>query len=381
MESFLSDNELIRYRRQMSVPEIGRGGQEKLKNGSALIVGLGGLGSPLALYLAAAGVGRLGLIDFDRVDESNLQRQVLYRSSNIGRSKIAVARRELLDLNPHLQLDIYEEPLQAPNALEIARKYDVVADGSDNFATRYLVNDACVLANKPNVHASIFRLEGRLSVFGYRDGPCYRCLFEEPPPPGSVPSCGEAGVLGATAGVLGSLQATEVLKILLGMEGVASGRLLLYDAARLEFRSVRVQKQENCPSCGSGAKIDLSAHQMPEEREEVAAPEVLGENDLSPGALKDMLERGEKIVLLDVRESAEREIAELENSVLIPLPQLMKRMQELDPEKLIVVYCKVGERSAIAQELLRERGFSRVKNLQGGILRWAREIDPNMAIY
>ncbi len=384
----LTPEELRRYSRHLILPEVGLEGQKKLKAASVLLVGAGGLGSPLALYLAAAGVGRLGLVDFDVVDETNLQRQVLHGTKDVGRPKLESARDRILDINPHVQVDLYETRLTSENALDIIQEYDLVADGTDNFPTRYLVNDACVLAGKPNVYASIFRFEGQASVFATPDGPCYRCLYPEPPPPGLVPSCAEGGVLGILPGLVGTIQATEVIKMILGIGTPLIGRLLLIDALHMQFRTLKVRKNPDCPICGEHRTIhELIDYEqfcgLPRRNGE-AAPQVESEvPEITVHELKARLEGGDRPVILDVRKPYEVQIASIGHDVLIPVDELPERLAELEPyrDREIVVYCRSGARSAQATKLLREAGFRDVKNLKGGILAWSQEIDPSIPQY
>lgn len=376
----LSATELARYSRHVIIPEVGQEGQQRLKSGSVLIIGAGGLGTPLALYLAAGGVGRIGLVDFDTVEESNLQRQVMYGTSHIGRPKLEVATERLRDLNPHIRIDPIPERLTSGNALEIFREYDVVADGTDNFPTRYLVNDACVLTGKPNVYGSIFRFEGQISVFNHDGGPCYRCLYSEPPPPGLVPSCAEGGVLGVLPGVVGGLQANEVIKILLRAGDVASGRLVLYDALRLSFRSLELRRNPECPVCGDRPTVrelidyeqfcGLGGNGHAESVEEIDVRQ-----------LKEKLDRGDDLILIDVREAYERQINRIDRSVHIPLNELPTRLDELERDKEYIVHCKSGWRSARAVSRMKESGFSNVKNLAGGVDDWVDEVDPSQQKY
>ncbi|MBI3288940.1 MAG: molybdopterin-synthase adenylyltransferase MoeB [Elusimicrobia bacterium] len=374
----LTKQELARYHRHLIMPEVGPQGQKKLKGASVLCVGAGGLGSPLALYLAAAGVGRIGIVDFDAVDESNLQRQILHDTASVGTSKLASARKRLASLNPHVVLETHEVRLAADNALGLFGAYDVVADGTDNFATRYLVNDACVLAGKPNVYGSIFRFEGQLSVFAMKDGPCYRCLYPEPPPPGLVPNCAEAGVLGVLPGVIGTMQAVEVLKLILGAGRPASGKLMLYDALEQSWRVLKVKKNPACPACGENptivAPIDYDAFCGIARGPEPSVPEITVQDLLAK------LRSQDPFVLLDVREPHERDIAKIEGSTPIPLGALSERLGELDKSKKLVVHCKMGGRSAKAVALLREKGFDAV-NVAGGINAWAEQIDPSLPRY
>ncbi len=386
----LTPEELRRYNRHLILPEVGLEGQKKLKAASVLLVGAGGLGSPLALYLAAAGVGRLGLVDFDVVDETNLQRQVLHGTKDVGRPKLESARDRILDINPHVQVDLYETRLTSENALDIIKEYDLVADGTDNFPTRYLVNDACVLAGKPNVYASIFRFEGQVSIFGTPDGPCYRCLYPEPPPPGLVPSCAEGGVLGVLPGLVGTIQATEVIKMILGIGTPLIGRLLLIDALHMQFRTLKVRKNPDCPICGEHRTI----HQLidyeqfcglPSRNSEAAAQQPAESEvpEITVHELKARLERGDRPVILDVRKPHEVQIASIGHDLLIPVDELSERLSELEPyrDREIVVYCRSGARSARATKLLQEAGFRDVKNLKGGILAWSQEIDSSIPQY
>ena len=384
----LSNEEIRRYSRHLIIPEVGLQGQKKLKAAKVLCVGAGGLGSPLALYLAAAGVGTLGIVDFDVVDESNLQRQILHGTSAVGRSKLASAAARLRDVNPNVDVVPYEIRLSAANALDLFREYDVVADGTDNFPTRYLVNDACVLLGKPNVYASIFRFEGQASVFWGERGPCYRCLYREPPPPGLVPSCAEGGVLGILPGLLGVIQATETIKLVLGVGEPLIGRLLLVDALGLRFRELKLRKDPNCPLCSSHpTQRELIDYEQfcglpeakDEERRQSGLPAVTVEE------LRDRLSSREEgrddFVLLDVREPHEVEIAAFPGSLRIPLGRLPDNLHRLDSADDIVVHCKVGGRSAKAVELLMSAGFRKVWNLTGGIDRWAATIDPSVPRY
>ncbi len=382
----LTPNELRRYQRHLTLPEVGVDGQKTLKAASVLLVGAGGLGSPLALYLAAAGVGRLGLVDFDVVDETNLQRQVLYGTKDVGRPKLASARDRLLDLNPYVQLDLHEIRLTSDNALALLADYDLVADGTDNFPTRYLVNDASVLTGTPNVYASIFQFEGQVSVFGLPEGPCYRCLYPEPPPPGLVPSCAEGGVLGILPGFVGTLQATEVIKLLLGIGEPLVGRLLLIDALSTTFRTLKVRKNPECPICGAHPTVTelidyeafcgLPANGAAPSAEQ-AVPEVTVHD------LKAHRDLGETPFVLDVRKPFEAEIASLGADQLIPVEELADRLGEVQArrDQEIVVHCRSGVRSARAVRLLHEAGFTRAVNLQGGILAWSDEIDPSVLKY
>ncbi len=378
----LSKEEVLRYSRHLIMPEVGMEGQLKLKQAKVLLVGSGGLGAPLALYLAAAGVGRLGLVDFDRVDFTNLQRQVLFGTSDVGKPKLEAAKRRLQDLNPEIQIDAFETKLTSENALDLLRPYDIVVDGTDNFPTRYLVNDAAVLLGKPNVYGSIFRFEGQLSVFGLADGPCYRCLYPEPPPPGLVPSCAEGGVLGVLPGIVGSLQAMEVLKLILGNGDPMAGRLLLFDALEMTFRELRLRKNPDCPLCGSNRTIHqlIDYYEFCGVRGEEAPPPSVEVPEMGPRELAERLERGENILVLDVREPHEYQICNL-GGILIPLGDLPRRVQEIDSAAPVVVHCRSGARSAQAVDFLRKAGFRRVWNLRGGILAWSDEVDSSVPKY
>ena len=380
----LSNEEILRYSRHLILPEVGLEGQRKLKGARVLMVGTGGLGAPLGLYLAAAGIGRIGIVDFDIVDESNLQRQVIHGSKDIGRPKIDSAAETMQDINPRLVIDKYETALTSANALGILAEYDVVVDGTDNFPTRYLVNDACVLLGKPNAYGSIFRFEGQATVFHHEGGPCYRCLYPEPPPPGLVPSCAEGGVLGILPAVIGSIQATEVVKIILGKGDSLSGRLLLYDALNMRFRELRLRRNPDCPVCGDKPTVrELIDYQqfcgIPQQAAEDAALERMPE--IAPADLKSQMDSGDDVFVLDVREPHEFEIAKIPGTTLIPLGSLPQHVHELDSTADIVVHCKSGVRSGKAQRLLKEMGFSRVTNLAGGILRWSDDVDPTVAKY
>ncbi|MCK6619367.1 MAG: molybdopterin-synthase adenylyltransferase MoeB [Calditrichaceae bacterium] len=377
-----SREEMLRYSRHFMLPEVGEEGQRMLKNASALVVGAGGLGSPAAMYLAAAGVGRLGLVDFDEVDLSNLQRQVLYSTADVGKSKLEMARERLRGINPEIEIEAYPTRLTSANALDILREYDVVVDGSDNFPTRYLVNDACALSGKPNVYGSIFRFEGQVSVFDAKRGPCYRCLYPEPPPPEAVPNCAEGGVLGVLSGIIGSLQTLEALKLILGKGDPLIGRLLLFEGLKFRFDEFKLAKNPACPLCGERPVI----HELIDYEAfcGVAAPAAEagdGSFDVTPEELKKRLDRGEEIFLLDVREPLEYRFCRLEGSCLVPLNDLPGRIEELDPSRETVVYCHHGIRSAWAVEFLRQAGFEKVKNLAGGIEAWAQQVDRDMPRY
>ena len=367
----LSQDEINRYSRHLILPEVGPKGQEALKASSVLCIGAGGLGCPLLLYLAAAGVGRIGIVDFDVIDESNLQRQVLYGVSTVGQSKAQVAKQKLLDLNPHITVDVHEVRLTSDNALDLFKDYDVIADGTDNFATRYLVNDACVLSGKPNVYGSIFRFEGMVSVFNYQNGPNYRCLYSEPPPPGLVPSCAEGGVLGVLPGVVATLQANEVIKILLGMGDVASGRLIRFNALKLEFKELKVTKRDDYEI---NELIDYEQFCGIPQQEAKMVPEI------SVHKLKEKIDANEQFELIDVREVSEYEICNI-NGKLIPLNTLDEHFDQLDKSAEYVVHCKMGGRSARAVEQMQDAGFENVVNLAGGIMDWITEIDNSLDSY
>jgi len=377
----LNREEFLRYGRHLIIPEVGLEGQRRLKSASVLIIGAGGLGSPLAFYLTAAGVGRIGIVDFDVVDLSNLQRQILHTTKDVGRSKLESAREKLEFLNPNVKIETYEMRLTSENALDLIKEYDIVVDGTDNFPTRYLVNDACVFLKKPNVYGSIFRFEGQVSVFYADKGPCYRCLYKEPPPPGLVPSCAEGGVLGVLPGIIGTIQALETIKLILGIGEPLIGKLLLFDALMMKFRELKLRKDPECPVCGENPTvkelIDYEAFCG------ITPEQILHQSglEITPEELKEKLENGEDIILIDVREPVEYEINRIEGSKLIPLSKLPEKVNELDQTREIVLYCKMGGRSARAVQLLRELGFTRVKNLAGGIDAWIEKIDPTMPRY
>ncbi|MCA9921395.1 MAG: molybdopterin-synthase adenylyltransferase MoeB [Anaerolineales bacterium] len=386
----LSHEEVQRYSRHLIMPEVGMVGQKKLKAASILLIGAGGLGSPLAMYLAAAGIGRIGLVDYDIVDYSNLQRQVIHGTKDVGRPKLHSARDRILDINPHIQVDTYEVPLTSDNALELFEPYDIIIDGTDNFPTRYLTNDACVLLGKPNVYGSIFRFEGQASVFYAEEGPCYRCLFPEPPPPGLVPSCAEGGVLGILPGTIGAIQATEAIKLVLGQGKSLIGRLLLYDALNMTFDEVKLRKNPNCPICGENRTI----HELIDYEQFCGMPAhdhslyITGENgdavpQISPVELKSRLDAGDDLLILDVREPHEWDISNLSHlgAVLIPQGNVVERMGELDTAREMVVQCRTGQRSATIIRELRKHGFQKLLNLDGGINRWATEVDPSLPTY
>jgi len=379
----LSRDEILRYSRHLLIPEVGLEGQRKLKASSALIIGTGGLGSPVALYLAAAGIGRIGLVDYDVVDSSNLQRQVIHGTSTVGKLKVESARAKLVDLNPEIQVDVYNEPFTSDNALRIAQDYDIILDGTDNFPTRYLTNDVAVFLGKPNVYASIYRFDGQASVFYAKEGPCYRCLFPEPPPPGLVPSCAEGGVLGVLPGTMGTIQATEALKVLLGIGESLIGKLLLYNALDMTFDFVKLKKNPNCRVCGPNADIkELIDYEefcgVPSHDHEEGSA---GANwDITVGELAERVKTNH-LKLLDVREPHELQISALPDAKNIPLGQLAARLSELDSAQEMVIFCKSGARSARGLELLVSAGFKKVKNLKGGINAWAKEVDKNLPVY
>jgi len=377
----LSNEEILRYSRHLIMPEVGMEGQLKLKQARVLCIGAGGLGSPLALYLAAAGVGTLGIVDFDVVDFTNLQRQVIHGTSDVGRKKLDSAADTLREINPNIEIRKFETRLTSANALELFREFDIIADGTDNFPTRYLVNDACVLTSKPNVYGSIFRFEGQASVFATKEGPCYRCLYPEPPPPGLVPSCAEGGVLGILPGLVGVIQATETIKLILGSGEPLIGRLLLVDALSMRFRELKLRKNPDCPACGTHPTVTelIDYNQFCGIRgEEAAAPTSM--TDITVEELKKRLDRGDDLFVLDVREPHEYQICNL-GGYLIPLNDLPKRVSELDSSREIVVHCKMGGRSAKAADFLRQSGFTKVHNLAGGITAWAERIDPKVPKY
>ncbi len=383
----LSNDEVQRYSRHLIMPEVGVEGQEKLKKGSVLCIGAGGLGSPAALYLAAAGVGTIGIVDFDVVDFSNLQRQIIHGTPDVGRSKLASARDRLLALNPLVRVETYETALSSKNALELFRPYDVILDGTDNFPTRYLVNDACVILGKPNTYGSIFRFEGQASVFATKNGPCYRCLYPEPPPPGLVPSCAEGGVLGVLPGVIGTIQATEAVKLIMGIGEPLIGRFLIYDALRMKFRELKLKKDPDCPVCGTNPTVrELIDYEQfcgiaPSAPEVAVTAANDNETDTTVNELKKKMDAKEDFFLLDVREPNEYQIGRIPGSTLIPLGEVPQRVKEIPRDKEIIVHCKMGGRSAKAAAFLRQQGFTKVKNLKGGILDWSDKIDPSVPKY
>jgi len=375
----LSREEILRYSRHLIMPEVGMEGQKKLKSARVLMIGAGGLGSPLGLYLAAAGVGTIGIVDFDVVDLTNLQRQVLHATKDVGRSKLASAEESINAINPHVHVEKHETRLTSGNALEILDAYDVIVDGTDNFPTRYLVNDACVLLGKPNVYGSIFRFDGQVTVFDARRGPCYRCLYASPPPPGLVPSCAEGGVLGVLPGIVGSLQALETIKLIIGEGEPLIGRLVLFDALKMKFRELKLRKNPGCPICGEHRTI----HTLIDYEQFCGIlPQKNGDqqNEITPEDLKHRLDAREDVFILDVREPHEYQIVNLDGH-LIPLAELPKRVNELDPSREIIVHCKMGGRSARAVDFLKQAGFKKVKNLVGGIDAWAQRIDSSLPRY
>ncbi len=387
-EVTLSHDEIRRYSRHLIMPEVGIQGQRKLKAASVLLIGTGGLGSPLALYLAAAGIGRIGLVDYDVVDESNLQRQVIHYTSDVGKTKLDSAAGKLSDINPYLVIEKHNTPLTSENALELLKDYDVIIDGTDNFPTRYLVNDACVILGKPNVYGSIFRFEGQLTVFDAKQGPCYRCLFPEPPPPGLVPSCAEGGVLGVLPGTIGTMQATEAVKLILGIGKPMIGRMLLYDALEMSFDQIKLRKNPKCPVCGENPTVTklidyeqfcgVPAHDRSDYKVKNAENNVRSVTVLE---LQAQVAAGDNLVILDVREPHEWEISAIEGSLRIPKGQVVARAAEIPRDAEVVVHCKTGIRSRDAILMLQDLGFTNLVNLRGGINAWAREVDPSQPIY
>lgn len=383
----LSREELARYNRHIILPEVGETGQRRLKSARILCVGTGGLGSPVSMYLTAAGVGTLGLVDFDVVEFHNLQRQIVHGTPDVGRPKLQSARGRLRAINPGVTIEVHDGPLTAANALDIVREYDIVVDGTDNFPARYLINDACVILGKPDVYGAIFRFDGQASVFATAGGPCYRCVYPEPPPPGLVPSCAEAGVFGALPGVIGTIQATEAIKLVLGIGETLAGRLLVYDALRLQFRELKVRRNLTCPVCGDAPTIrelidyDAFCGIVPAgpTLEAGAAGELPME--ITADELKGRLDRGEGVTLVDVREHYEHRIVHFSGSVLIPMGEVMARQQELDPDQELIIYCHHGIRSIKVAAYLRHEGFEKARSLRGGIDEWAKRIEPGMATY
>jgi sulfur-carrier protein adenylyltransferase/sulfurtransferase len=378
----LTNEEILRYSRHLIMPEVGMEGQLKLKKAKVLLIGTGGLGAPLGLYLAAAGVGKLGLVDFDVVDFTNLQRQVTFGTSDVGKAKSAAARARLSNLNPDIQVEAFETKLTSENALELFKDFDIIVDGTDNFPTRYLVNDACVLLGKPNVYGSIFRFEGQVTIFGMPGGPCYRCLYPEPPPPGLVPSCAEGGVLGVLPGIVGSIQAMETIKLILGTGRNLTGRLLLFDALEMGFREFKLRKNPKCPMCGEHRTINklIDYYEFCGVRGEEAPAPDLKVPEITPRELKTRLDRGDDLFIVDVREPHEYQICNLRGH-LIPLGELPRRVHELDSSREIVAHCRSGKRSAEAVDFLRKAGFRKILNLKGGILAWSDEVDTSVPKY
>ena len=378
----LTNEEIGRYSRHLIMPEVGVEGQLKLKNAKVLLIGTGGLGAPVAMYLAAAGVGKLGLVDFDTVDVSNLQRQVIHGTKDVGKKKVDSAEETMKDINPLIEIVKHEVPLTSANALEIIRDYDIVADGTDNFPTRFLVNDACVLLGKPNVYASIFRFEGQATVFCKDEGPCYRCLYPEPPPPGLVPSCAEGGVLGILPGVVGLIQATEVIKLILGEGQPLQGRLMLYDALAMKFRELKIRRNPECQGKCTVVKELIDYQQfcgVPHQEAPLPAP--VSSTDITPQEVKQLIDANADFTLIDVREVHEYQICKIDKAKLVPLGELPRRLAEFDKEADIVIHCKMGGRSAKACDLLRASGYSKVRNMTGGILAWSDKVDPSVPKY
>src|SRR5438093_6750988 len=377
----LSNDEILRYSRHLIMPEVGMEGQQKLKAARVLCIGAGGLGSPLALYLGAAGIGTLGIVDFDVVDYTNLQRQIIHSTADVGRPKLDSAAEKLKAMNPFLNIKKFNTRLSSDNAIELFKEFDVIADGTDNFPTRYLVNDACVLTGKPNVYGSIFRFEGQASIFATKDGPCYRCLYPEPPPPGLVPSCAEGVVLGILPGLVGVMQATEVIKLILGIGDPLIGRLLLIDALGMKFRELKLRKNPDCPVCGTHPTVTklIDYNEFCGIRGE-ETPVTSNVPEMQVEELKRTLDAGEDIFVLDVREPHEYQLCNIGRH-LIPLGELPKRVHELDSSREIVAHCRSGVRSAKAVDFLRQAGFRKVRNLAGGILAWADRVDPKVPKY
>jgi molybdopterin/thiamine biosynthesis adenylyltransferase/rhodanese-related sulfurtransferase/molybdopterin converting factor small subunit len=378
----LSKDEILRYSRHLIMPEVGMEGQLKLKSAKVALIGTGGLGAPLGMYLAAAGVGRIGLVDFDVVDFTNLQRQVIHGTKDVGKKKLDSAAETMLDINPYVEIDRHETALSSENALDILKDYDIVVDGTDNFPTRYLVNDACVLLGKPNVYGSIFRFEGQATIFAYPGGPCYRCLYPEPPPPGLVPSCAEGGVLGILPGTIGLIQATETVKLILGIGEPLIGRLILYDALAMRFRELKLRRNPECPVCGDHPTIT----KLIDYQEFCGIPNQVHEEtpmngDIDPVEVKSKIDRGDRFVLIDVREPHEYQICNIPQAKLIPLGDLPKRVNELNSADEIVAHCKSGMRSAKAVDFLKQAGFKKVRNMKGGILAWSDKVDPSVPKY
>jgi adenylyltransferase/sulfurtransferase len=380
----LSHEEILRYSRHLLIPDVGLAGQRKLKEAAVLVIGTGGLGSPVALYLAAAGIGRIGLVDYDVVDRTNLQRQVIHGTSTVGKLKVESARNRMLDLNPDIQVEAFDQPLTSENATQIAASYNLIVDGSDNFPTRYLTNDLCVLTGKPNVYGSIYRFEGQVSVFDARKGPCYRCLFPDPPPPGLVPGCAESGVLGILPGTVGTLQATEAIKLILGIGEPLIGRLLLYNALDMSFEFVKLRKNPKCRVCGENPTVTrlIDYDQFCGFPGHAAESGSAGDEwDITPRELAERLKSGTPLTLVDVREPHEQEISHIEGTIVIPLGELATRLDELDPRDDIVLICKAGVRSTRALHILLGAGYKKLHNLRGGLNAWAKDVDPTQPIY
>jgi adenylyltransferase/sulfurtransferase len=380
----LTKDEIKRYSRHLILPEVGLEGQRKLKAAKVLCIGAGGLGSPVAMYLAAAGVGTIGIVDFDVVDFSNLQRQILHSTPDVGKPKLQSAKEKLVAMNPHVNVVTHDAALSSENAFELFRPYDIIVDGTDNFPTRYLVNDACVILGKPNAYGSIFRFEGQASVFATKDGPCYRCLYPEPPPPGLVPSCAEGGVLGVLPGIIGCIQANETIKLIIGAGEPLIGRFLIFDALRMKFRELKLRKDPDCPVCGTHPTVTklIDYEQFCGVQSATQEAPMSGSaTEISAVELKQRLDRGDKLTIVDVREPHEYEINKIAGSVLIPLGDIPKRYVELDPSDELVMQCKVGGRSAKAAEFLRSKGYTKVLNLTGGILAWIDKVDPSQPKY
>jgi adenylyltransferase/sulfurtransferase len=381
----LDKDEMLRYSRHIIMPEVGVEGQRKLKAAKVLCIGAGGLGAPLAMYLAAAGVGTIGIVEFDVVDVTNLQRQIIHGQEDVGRPKMESARETLKSINPHCNVIGFEEALSSENALDILKDFDIVIDGTDNFPTRYLVNDACVLLGKPNVYGSIFRFEGQASVFWAEKGPCYRCLYPEPPPPGMVPSCAEGGVLGILPGNIGVIQATETVKLILGIGEPLIGRLMLYNALRMQYRELKLRKDPNCPICGPNPTItELIDYQEFCGIPQAAAAEAAKQNDgleITVKELKERFDRGERPLVIDVREPYEAEIAVMPHTKLIPMNEVQNHLDELPRDEEIILHCRSGKRSMSVLEYLQSQGYTKLKNLKGGILAWSEEIDPSVPQY
>ena len=380
----LTNEEILRYSRHLILPEVNLDGQKRLKAAKVLCIGAGGLGSPLLMYLAAAGVGTIGIVDFDTVDQSNLQRQIIHGAKDVGRLKMQSATETLKDINPNVEIIGYQEAFTSENAMQIVKDFDIVVDGTDNFATRYLTNDVCVLLGKPNVYGSIFRFEGQASVFWAEYGPCYRCLYPEPPPPGMVPSCAEGGVLGVLPGIVGCIQANETIKLILGIGSPLIGRLLTFNALKMQFRELRLRKDPTCPICGENPTITelIDYEEFCGIRgEEAPAQTVETMDEISVTQLKARMDSGEKLTLIDVREPYEVAIAKIPGAKLIPLGQIAERAGELDPNSEILLHCRSGKRSADALHILKSKGFTNLKNVTGGILAWSAEVDPSVPQY